>query len=249
MFHLVAFRESLDPGAAFTQVAAVSDAILATSGDDHRMSEGFNHLFGAGVLINDASLAQARLTTPSTRGRLNVYLEQLVNGLVYGNPAEVNLFPESPIQLEPDEALNLEVNSDPAAAVIHEGHVFLGDGDFRLPAGEIWTVRATTAITLSAGAWVNGALTFAEALPVGRYSLVGARVRGTNLTAARFLFRNQPHRPGMIAINAVGDLSVPLSRRGGLGVWGTFHTTAPPTVDALGVTDTSQIYLLDLMRL
>ena len=37
-------------------------------------------------------------------------------------------------------------------------------------------------------------------------------------------------------------------RLGNLGVWGEFKNTTPPSVDVLGVTDTAQVVILDLIK-
>lgn len=247
-FTIAAFYESVDPGAAYNAITAVSDPHLFTSGDDIRVPADYNLLIGAVLLANDASIARARISSPSLRARVNKFYERIAAALVLGNPPEVNLHADNPVELTTDEAINLEMYSDPAAAVVHQGIVLLSDANLAPPAAEILTVRATAAVALSAGAWVNGAITFEEDLAVGRYQLVGARVRGTNLVAARFVFRESPWRPGAPAINSIGDQDPPGFRAGGLGVWGEFHTNQPPTLDALGVTDTAQVLLLDLVR-
>jgi hypothetical protein len=66
--------------------------------------------------------------------------------------------------------------------------------------------------------------------------------------AARLVFPEQVARPGVAAVNAIGDLDPYYFRYGRMGVWGEFPHTNPPTVDCLGVTDSSQIYLMDLLR-
>jgi hypothetical protein len=248
MFHLVAYEQSIDPGGALTAINAVREEVLFTSGTDIRVPTGLPNIIGAAATINDASLSRAQVQSPSLRMLANLDVEPVVQALVFGNPAEVLFHPQQPIPLTPDEALNFAVASDPAAAVIHRGLVWLADGPQQTVTGTMFSVRATSAVTLVTGQWVNGNLTFAQSLPAGRYQVIGMRARGTNLVAARLVFPEQVARPGVAAINAIGDEDAISFRFGRAGTWGEFPHTNPPTVDCLGVTDTAQTYIIDLLR-
>lgn len=248
MFHLSAFFQSIDPANALVTINAVREETLFVNGADLRVPTGLPNIIGAAALINDASLVRAQVQSPSLRIFANLDVEPLVNGLVFGSPPEQSYWPENPVALVPDEALNFAVQSDPAAAAGHYGLVFLSDGPQTPVAGRIFTVRCTGAATLAAGTWVNGNLTFGQTLPAGSYIVVGLRARGTNLVAARLVFPEQVARPGVLAVNAIGDQDPYWSRFGRMGVFGSFPHTNPPTVDALGVTDTAQVYELDLVR-
>jgi hypothetical protein len=248
MQHLGAFYESVDPGAAYNTLNAVSDACLFTSGVDMRVPSGLSSLIGAAVTGNDSSIARAQIQSPSLRQVVNIDVEPMINALVFGNPPEAIYHPRMPIPLVGDEALNFAVDSDPSSAVVHYGLVWFADGAQQEAQGQIYSVRATSACSLSAGAWVAGELTFNQVLPRGRYQVVGMRARGTNLVAARLNFRGQAFRPGTIALNAIGDQDHRLMRHGGMGVLGEFDTNTPPAIDCLGVTDSSQVYILDLIK-
>jgi len=154
----------------------------------------------------------------------------------------------SPVPLDPFESLELQCNTDNAGAAQHWGFALLSDGSQSPVNGRIYTVRATAAVALTVNTWQNGALTFDQTLPVGRYQVVGMRARGTNLVAARLVFVGGINRPGVFAVNAIGDHDPIKFRHGGFGVFGEFHTNTPPTVDCAGVTDTAQQFLFDLIR-
>lgn len=249
MFHLVGYEQSVDPGGAAVNLNAIREEVVFTNGPDVRVPTALPNVMGVAVTINDASLVRAQLASPSLRQQANIDIEPIVQALVFGSPTEINLFPEAPIPVTPDEALNLSVVSDPAAPVIHRGLVWLSDGPSQAVKGELLTVRCTSAVTLVTGVWVNGSLAFLQSLPAGKYQVVGMRARGTNLVAARLVFPEQVARPGVAAVNAIGDLDHWLCRFGRMGVWGQFPHTNPPTVDCLGVTDAAQTYLLDLVRI
>lgn len=248
MFHLSAFYQSVDPALALIAINAVREEMLFTNGVDLRVPTQLPNIIGAIGMANDASFTRAQVQSPSLRVLANLDVEPIVAALVLGSPPEQSFWPATPVELTPDEAVNFAVASDPAAAVVHQGLIFLADGPQVPVEGRIFTVRATAAITLAAGLWVNGNLTFSQTLPAGRYQVVGMRARGTNLVAARLVFPEQVARPGVLAVNAVGDLDPYWTRFGRMGVFGEFPHTNPPTLDAFGVTDAAQIVMLDLLR-
>lgn len=249
MFHTIAWFESIDPANALVPIAAVPEVQLFSSGDDIRVPEKLPGLIGAAALINDASGVRAQLQAPSLRVLTNLDIEPIVLAATFGEPPEVLFHPQSFIPLDPDEALQFHVQSDPAAAVAHFGVVWLADGP-QVPAeGRLFSVRATSAVTQVNGAWTNGALTLSQTLPAGQYQVVGMRARSTDGVAARLIFTEQTSRPGVPMANAVADEDVMAFRFGRAGVFGVFPNTIPPTVDVLGGAATSQVYILDLIRL
>lgn len=248
MHHLSAWYESIDPAGALVPITAVNDQAVFAQGDDIRVPPALPNIIGQAVLGADASLARGQIQSPSLRSFANVDVEPVVAAAVFGSPPEALFHPMSPIPVTADEAVNVYVESDPAAAAVHYGLVWFGDGPQNPIPGNIYTVRATAGVTLSAGVWVNGALTFASSLPQGRYQVVGMRARGANLVAARLVFVGGTWRPGVPAVNAIADEDVAFFRYGRSGTYGEFHTNTPPSVDCLGVTDTAQIFMMDLLR-
>jgi hypothetical protein len=248
MFHLSAWYQSVDPAGVLLPINGVPEATLMVAGADIRVPKALPFIIGAAGLANDASGSRAQIQSPSLRIQTNLDVEPLVLALVFGNPPEQSFWPQTPVQVVPDESLNFAILSDPAAAAAHYGLVFLADGAQNPIEGNIFSVRCTAAITLSAGVWVNGALTFQQTLPAGRYAVVGMRARSANLVAARLVFQEQMARPGVLAVNAIADQDPYWTRFGRMGVFGEFESTNPPTVDALGVTDSAEIFILDLVR-
>lgn len=248
MQHLAAYYESVDGAAANQALTPVNDQVLTISGDDVRVPRGMESLLGGAMLTASTTVTSARFESPSLRAFVNYDLEPILGAVVFGSPPEAVLFPETPVKLVADEGLQLVANTDNAGAAVHWGLAWFGDGPQQQVKGNIFTVRATAAITLAAGSWVNGALTFSQTLPAGKYQVVGMRARGTNLVAARLVFVGGAFRPGVPAINAVGDTDNWYQRYGRMGVWGEFQNTTPPTLDALGVTDTAQTVFLDLIK-
>lgn len=249
MFHLCGWYESLDAAGVLTNIAAMSDQSLHTDGDYIQVPKELPNLSGYACLINDSSVVpQAQIQSPSLRTLANLDVEPIVEALTFGaEPQFVNLA-KVPQALTPGEDLEFLVLQNPSSAVGNYGLIWLSDGKMQPITGEVFTVRCTTSISLSAGTWVNGNITFSQTLPNGTYQVVGMRARGTNLVAARLVFKGAAWRPGVPAINSVSDRGNWHMRQGDLTVFGSFEQTNPPSVDALGVTDSSQTIFLDLIK-
>ena len=248
MFTLGAYGQSIDLAGVLQNINAVQDQHLTTQGVDLRVPSAYPFLIGQAAVCGNTTPSRAQIASPSLRAMMNLDVEPVVGALVFGSPPESILHADSPIPLKPDESLNFLMQATGGAATQNYGLVWLSDGVLQPVKGPIFSVRATTAITLAADTWVNGNLTFAQTLPAGRYQVVGMRARGTNLVAARLVFVGGSTRPGVPAVNALGDLDPMGFRYGYAGVFGEFDHTQPPTVDALGVTDAAQTYILDLVK-
>lgn len=246
MHHTIAFYQSLNPAAALVPIAAVTDPTVFVSGNDIRILNSMPNLIGIGALINSATATRVQLQSPSLRATINLDVEPIVNGLVFGSEPPVVMFPQSPLLLTPDEALNCYVSSN--AAVVHQALLHFSDGAAQPVTGNIFTVRGTTAAAMVAGTWVNSPITLQQVLPTGNYQVVGFRARSANGVAARLVFVGASHRPGTFMVNAIGDRDSSYFRAGMLGVWGEFNTNTPPSVDFFGVTDAAQTIELDLIR-
>ena len=249
MFTLAGFYEVQDGAGSFHKLAGIPDQHITVQGDDVRVPKGMTKLIGQACLSNaDTSLTGARIETPALRRIVNIDVGVLVNAIVFGNPPESMLHPLSPTPLVEDESMNFFIKSDDSSAATECGLVWFSDGPQQPVNADIYTIRAASAAALAAATWVNSALTFDQVLPVGEYDIVGMRVVGTNLIAARLVFVGMPWRPGVPAVNIDADLDPKWFRYGRMGVLGRFHSTTPPTLDCLGITDTSQTVYLDLVK-
>jgi len=249
MHHLAAYYTAAPTAAALTQLNAVREEMFFTNGVDLRVPKPLTHLIGESALSVNA-MTQAQVQSPSLRAIANLDIEPCVSGaIIYADPFESVMHPEAPIPLVEDESLNLAVNAAAAAAACY-GLVWLADGPPQPVTGPMVQIRATATITGVVGAWTNGNLAMAQSLPAGRYAVVGLRARGASLIAARLIFPEQQARPGVMAVNAVGNGDYYWNRAGRLGVLGEFPHTNPPTVDILDGTGgaLAYVFILDLIR-
>jgi hypothetical protein len=244
--HMVAYNQTASTANVLTPIAAIADGTVRVVGNDVYVPKGMNNILGAGALINSATGLRAQVQSPALRANLNYDVEPIVNALVFGSYPPFDFNPTTPIPIAENEPLEFWVLNN--LSVANYGLILLGDGPVKPVTGKVYTVRATGAATLAAGTWVNTALTFSQSLPAGHYQVVGFRADGTNLVAARIFFVGSPWRPGVPAVNSVTHGDPFGFREGDCGILGEFDNTLPPTVDCLGVTDTAQTFLLDLIK-
>lgn len=245
-FTLVAFYESQTAATTLENVAAVADPHVRVEGDNIYVPIELPFLLAYYAL--SASLTQARLESPSLRRLSNIDIEPFDIATEPGTPPLLIDIHDVPKALEAREGLNLKVTT--SAAALPVGLVFLGSGPIAPVVGEVFTVKATASATLTAYAWTNGALTFEQTLPTGRYQVVGMRAKSAGLIAARLVFSGYGWRPGCIGHDAYNDVPNDVFRAGRLGVWGEFNHDVPPTVDFLSISaDTTEEIWLDLIKI
>ena len=131
---------------------------------------------------------------------------------------------------------------------MNRAFLWLCDGPVKPVTGKVFTVRCTAAASLTTATWVNSALTFQQTLPAGHYQVVGFRAWSANGCAARIFFVGGAWRPGAPMGNTEANDNWEDFRYGNTGVWGEFDNTTPPSVDVMGITDTAQVVLLDLIK-
>ena len=249
MFTMVGWYKSVDPAGAFDSLNAIPDQHVTVSGTDI-LVPSLNQFLAAWCCVDQTVAAQLRFRSPSLlMDGFEEYIGVLPVGLKLANPPGIENNMGNPIALVPVEALQAWVLSNPAAPIGHYAVVLLSDGPVAPVKGRIRTVRATAAIALAAGTWVNGALSFPTSLKAGNYQIVGMRAQSANLVAARLVIPGYAWRPGCPGSIAQTMVDYPAFRDGNMGVWGQFYHASPPTLDALGVTDTSEEVFLDLIYL
>ena len=248
MFTLVGWNENINT-AVLDYITALADPHVRVVGDDILVPE-LSSLMGCFAL--GTTMTQAQLSSPSLR-RLSLMDIEPVN--VGAEPVDTQ-FPgtfhdyfDRPIPLEQSEALNALINQALGGAERETVLAWLGDGVDAVPDGQMFTSRFTNADTLVAYTWTAGALVFTQAIPAGRYAVVGARARSAGLIAFRLMFPGGNWRPGAIGVDAAADNECLRFRSGGAGVWGEFEHDLPPVVEFLSVSaDAAQVVHLDLVQ-
>lgn len=248
MLHLAAYYKSVDPGAALVNITAVADQCVFTNGNDIRVPKGLANLAAEAALSAATGPQYGQVQSPSLRTLANQDITTIAAAAVFANSEQVQRHFDSPRALMEAEALDFAINATGGAAAANYGLVWLADGPVKETTGKIFSVRATGAATLSAGTWVNTAVTFNTSLPAGTYQVVGFRAIGAHLVAARIVFIGAAFRPGVPGEPSNASQLFPWTRYGKLGVLGQFDVDQPPTVDCLGASDTSQVFEFDLIQ-
>jgi hypothetical protein len=248
MFHVVSWGQNVNPAGSMVALNAIREAALFTSGTFHKVHPRMPYLIGVAALENTATANRAQLRSPSLVLDGGYDIEPIVPAGTFGFPPQVRLFPDSPLWLEPDEQLEAFVESTPGAAVRHFVHAWLADGISTPIFEEIFTVRCSATVDQVDFTWVSGNITFEQALPQGRYLVVGMRCRATNGQIARLIFRDQIGRPGCPMTSAVTEPDEPTYRHGHMGVWGHFRQEDPPLLEIFHGTANEQALILDLVR-
>lgn len=252
MFHTIAFSQALTTTNVGTLVTPVVDSTVTINGNNLLIPEKINQLFaGFGFSTAGTAATKVQVQTPSLREVFWPSLSPIVNATTPDANSLIPSFMDNPIPLQTQEGLNIQTDALSTATAGQQGAViFLSDGK-RAPvqSSKIYTMRFTTAIALSANSWVNGSLTFDQPLPVGNYDVVGLRVEGTGLMAARLVFVGQSAitRPGCPGNATALTRDLEDFRYGRSGVWGTFFSITPPSLDCIGATGTTQVGYLDLI--
>jgi len=250
--HLVGYYKSVLSAGTLAALTPVPDPTVTVQGNDLLVPAKYNQVvFGAALTVAHA-LTQAQLQAPSLRGMYFPDLTPRVLAATFANIQRLGDLSQTPLQLQTNEGLQFfsDGGGDGTTAEACYGLVWLSDGALTPAKGKVYTMRATAAVALAAGSWVNGPLTFNQTLPVGTYSIIGMRAEGANLVAARLVFIGQSAitRPGVPGAGGANTSDLDQFRMGAAGAFGSFDSTTPPSVDCLGVTDTSQVFEFDLVK-
>ena len=251
-FTLGAFAEDIDAAGATVNITALQDDTLFTQGDDLRVPQ-LNQIIGVGGGLGSGGDGLMRLESPSLR-QINRLQINPLNGLGDADvepsdpPAWVDMS-LSPRRLDIDEILQCVIDSDTSAAAFQWCLILFGDGKPTPTSGEIITVHADGATTVTARAWSTVTITFVDTLPVGNYQVVGLRPFGATMIAARFIFKPGTWRPGAMGLDSQTSMNPDIFRYGRLGIWGEFASVTPPDLEVLcGSADSAQDFEIDLIK-
>lgn len=246
--HLGAFHENIDPAGALVPIAAVQDDTVFTSGDDMRVPLDLPFILGSAALLEATAPLRAQISSPSLRRVSNLDIEPFNVGLAFNDLHAIDMHTDVAVPVRGDEAINFNINSDPGVATDQYGLIIFGDGAQAPVAGDMISVRGVLALAAVLGEWVSSNITFDQDLPIGNYDVVGMRVIESTGVAARLNFVGGAWRPGVPIASAVTEPDASMMRHGKSGIWGTFHTNTPPTVDVLAAAGAiTPVIILDLI--
>lgn len=249
MHTTVAWQENQNEGGAWVREKAIEDQHIRISGDKIYVGD-FNYLIGEHACCGLQG-SEVRFVSPSLRRINPFYISPVDGGLTPKNSIGEIFHPLSPVKLETNEALEVEIKVTDSGSKEKTIAAFLAPGAIPPVHGEVFTINAEATLTPLVDYWVYKELTFPDSLPVGQFDVVGARV----LCALSCFFRlvpvGEPYRPGGVCVVDANGNDPPLQRFGGLGRWFSFSTIQPPGIEILGTTSagsTDVEILLDVIK-
>ncbi len=246
MHHMLAWRESVAQDAE-ADIAPVTDGIW-TIQTTHFLPQ--SDWFLQAIYEGSADPVRARLRTPSFRQITTPFIRPIGTAIVPTDDPNVADYRSNPLRFRGLEEIEFLAEHTAVGAAVVVGVAAVSRGALlNMPQGDVYTLRATSTTTLTAGAWTQAAQTFQDTLPQGIFSVVGGWIQGATAIAFRLIFEDQIDRPGGLGAAALGSRAAPLFRMGGLGIWGRFNSNRMPNVEILAnAADTSAELYLDIIR-
>jgi hypothetical protein len=194
-------------------------------------------------------LTQAQLASPTLRQFALYDVAPIDKATDPANPQAVAFRSLSPFPLPPNEALQVLTTTTGATSGQANVAVWFSDGPAPETDGAIVTVRFTATNGSATYTWNNCAITLSQALPVGTYNVVGARVESANVDLFRFYPVGATARPGGIAVSSAAIPDPFYQRYGRLGVWFNFDQLVLPSIDLFASTGSGSVVgYLDLIK-
>lgn len=243
------FMEDVDNATLDNITPAAGEQTAFVSGDDLRVPVGVNNLVMYHLV--GSAITRGIITSPSLRAVTPLEILPIDDAAEPTSNFPPQKMLENPIVLTEGEALNFQTTNSGAAATEQYGFVWLADGPVTpFTGGQIHHVFATAAITAVADKWTSGQIILGTDLPAGRYAVVGCRVEGATLIAARLIFIGQDFRPLFIGYDDEADVQDEIFRNGALGIFGEFDHDSPPQIEVMcEAADTSQQLILDIAKI
>jgi len=204
-----AWLEDQDRSGAATGLAAITDDLIVTSGDNLRLRHDMRLLaliYGwtefAAYAFNQAKISCPTIASNPLRITKGVALNYLNEGQIYD-------FRDNPLDIiRAGDNLTAEGYEEDEAGVAHYTGVVIVVCDGSIPKVSplpVTHIHRCTATASAAGAWTKLDLTEQEGLPAGQYHMLGARVEHASLVAARFVFKGIEARPAVIPVTRAID--------------------------------------------
>lgn len=228
-YHLCAYSALLAAGTDL-DVAAVRDDILTIQNNHFVLPRSMDLIAAAAM---SATLSDARIASPTMRQIFNPHIRPITVGATPGNDANVWLLDHYPFMVPPWEEIQALVTE--AAGVTEQSTVLAW---LRLqyeapPSGRVYPWKWTSTTAATANAWTTVASTFADALPIGNYCIIGSEHFSTNAQAHRIIFPDQVYRPGMLSFASTGQRLPYAMGMYQFGVMGYFRSNAIPQLQVL----------------
>lgn len=235
MHTLAGFYSSVPINSTYLALAAAIDQSLTISANNKYIFAQRLKLFQAMIL--GANVTNARADAPSLRALVLPQIYPVIAAAAVPDQPAVSLLADAGIVFQQNEEVTFDVSHAGAGADDVFGAMWLMDQFTPAPGGPVFTLYGTSTIVHVKGAWVLGAITLDQALPQGRYSVVGMDAVSANGLLCRLVFPGLSQwRPGVVCNAVYGRRSwFDKNRFGRFGAWGDFYNTAQPQIEVFGI--------------
>ena len=264
-FHTVLYTSaSMVTADGLKALGVVTDTVLPPSGNAYQLPEDMRVI---AAYAGAQNIVRARINTPSMLrvGYPSIRpVQQASTAALSGTPAanpNLCVLTDAPILARAGEPVGIDLQLV-GTTQNGVGVLWLATKIDPVPKGESFWLRFTSGTALTELKWTVITPSFDQSFPSGAYAVTGLEFTSPGAVAARVVFPGSVFRPGVLA--QVGTIltlsSAGLARthqcfyNGSFGVWGTFQTSAPPSIEAFTVTSggdgsTTQEGYLRVMRI
>lgn len=245
--NVVGYETSVS-AAALTTITPIPDPTVQINGQDVLVPPGLNNICSASAMINSAvAPLRVQLRAPSLLAVVPIDVLPIANGLVWPTLWTGQIVWDVPYPLVVAEPLDVLVQN--GAAVMNRAFVHFCDGALKPVTGKIYSIRFTASSSTLTAQWVNSSVIFSTVLPAGNYQVVGLRLWSANGVYCRLVFKGSIWRPGVPMQTTEAAQDWPTFRWGNAGIFDTFNNITPPSIDVMGITDTAQTGVMDLIKI
>lgn len=241
MYHLAAYQAALNT-ATLTAIQALTDTTLTIVNTGFRLPAQMQLLAAAAQSL---TISGAELTSPSLRINGNPEVFPLGASSVALSPVEIQNFTANPFTLPAQEQIDMLMKNSAGGSEQMFGLLWVTNNNIPAPPGTVTWVKLTSTTAAVARTWTNISLTFAQALPVGFWSVVGSWHFSTTGIAHRLIFPGYVWRPGGLSGASVNNIPWRGQTESWLGEMGRFVNDNPFQCEVLcnGTDSTHTLYV------
>lgn len=246
MFHLAANFVAIGQ-TADTDIVAVTDTILNIQNSHFVLPQPMD-LWAA--FVSSLTMTRVKLTFPSIAQYGGTWIRPQSNALLPPTDPNVADYRRAPFRIPAFEEFRY-LGTSALACMTEAAYAisWLGAGLTPVPAGNIYTIRATSTTAGVAKTWTPISLTWDNQLPDGRFAVIGSNMVSATGIAHRLVFNGQVWRPGGLSFATAGLRGHDMQTKGGLGVWGYFQPIFYPTCEILdNATGNAHTLFLDCVK-
>ncbi len=244
-FHTVGYFENIAED-LLLDIQPLPDEIMAIRNNHFYPNTDWSILY---VNPFAGDLLRARLVSPTYRQFSPPFITPVGSGALPTPGAFVADWRANPLTMRQFEELELDAEQDSVGAQDVFAVLGMTRNPRPAPAGNVYTMRGTSATTVTADAWTLLTMVWADTLPNGTYSVVGLRTAATTGIASRLIFPDQVERPGTPCVITEGASYLPLFLNGALGEFGRFDANRMPDVQLWSsAADTAATVYLQFVR-